>query len=136
MDVLMLLVALSQAPRRVAPDAPSAVQPVYREIKAGEERVEGLLQRVECPPGRPVTFVVKLKDRVVKYQAPRLDAVEYIAHTPDFRGPMSCGGPKFSNPLMRNRRRGLGPDARSNRRNPPLPRSLRPAHRQSPAYRG
>jgi hypothetical protein len=92
MSLLMLLLALSQAPRRVAPDAPSVVQPIYREIKAGEERVEGLLQRVECPPGRPVTFVVKLKDRVAKYQAPRLDAVDYIAHTPDFRGPMSCGG--------------------------------------------
>jgi hypothetical protein len=91
-DVLMLLVALSQQPRRVAPDAPAVVQPVYREIKTGEERVEGLLQRVECPPGRPVTFIVKLKDRVAKYQAPRLDAVEYIAHTPDFKGPMSCGG--------------------------------------------
>jgi hypothetical protein len=84
--------ATPQEPRRVTPDASPAEKPVYRELKEGEQRVEGLLQRVECPAGRPVTFVVKLKDRVAKYQAPRLDAVEYIAYTPDFKGPMSCGG--------------------------------------------
>ena len=67
---------MPQEPRRVVPGAPAEVKPVYRELKQGEERVEGLLQRVECPTGRPVTFVVKLKDRVAKYQAPRLDAVE------------------------------------------------------------
>jgi hypothetical protein len=97
--LLSLFIALAlqapstpQEPRRVTPDGPPVVKPIYRELKPGEERVEGLLQRVECPPGRPVTFVVKLKDRVGKYQASRLDAVEYIAYTPDFKGPMSCGG--------------------------------------------
>ena len=99
MILLSLVIALAlQAqstppePRRVTPDGPPVVKPIYRELKPGEERVEGLLQRVECPSGRPVTFVVKLKDRAAKYQAPRLDAVEYIAYTPDFKGPMSCGG--------------------------------------------
>ena len=99
MHLLSLVIALAlqaqsppQEPRRVTPDGPPAVKPIYRELKQGEERVEGLLQRVECPYGRPVTFVVKLKDRVAKYQASRLDAVEYIAYTPDFKGPMSCGG--------------------------------------------
>jgi hypothetical protein len=76
------------------------VKPIYREVKRGEERVDGLLQRVECPPGRPVTFVVKLKDRVMKFQAPRLDAVEYIAHTRDFKGPMSCGGRMAGDPVL------------------------------------
>ena len=80
-----------QEPRRVS-GASNEEKPTYRTPKSGEERDEGLLQRVECPSGRPVTFVVKQKDRVVKYEAPRLDAVEYIAHTPDFKGPMSCGG--------------------------------------------
>jgi hypothetical protein len=46
-----------------------------------------------------VTFVMKLQDRVAKYQAPRLDAVEYIAHTPDFKGPMSCGGRGRGDPV-------------------------------------
>lgn len=107
MDFLMLLVTLfvsspsaSQEPRRVVPGATSIVRPVYRDMKPGEQRVEGLLQRVECPTGRPVTFIVKLKDRVAKYQAPRLDAVEYIAHTPDFKGPMMCGGRMAGDPVF------------------------------------
>jgi hypothetical protein len=103
---LILVVTLSMQPpatppepRRVTPEASPAEKPVYRELNPGEQRIEGLLQRVECPTGRPVTFVVRLKDRVAKYQAPRLDAVEYIAYTPDFRGPMSCGGRAPGDPV-------------------------------------
>ena len=98
MELLTVLVALfvqssaTQEPRRVVPGSSPDVKPIYREVKSGEERVEGLLQRVDCPYRRPVTFWVKLKDRVGKYQAPRLDAVEYIAHSADFKGPMTCGG--------------------------------------------
>lgn len=91
--------ATPQEPRRVTPEASPVEKPVYRELKQDEQRVEGLLQRVECPTGRPVTFVVKLKDRVAKYQASRLDAVEYIAYTPDFKGPMSCGGRAPGDPV-------------------------------------
>lgn len=88
------------APRRVTPGPAAAAQPTYREVKPGERRVEGSLLRVECPPGRPVTFVLKVKDRVAKYQAPRLDGVEYIAHTPDFKGPMTCGGRMPGDPVF------------------------------------
>jgi hypothetical protein len=105
MDIVLLFItlslqaqSLSQEPRRVTPDT-SVEKPIYRELKEGEQRIEGLLQRVECPTGGPVSFVVKLKDRVAKYQAPRLDAVEYIAHTPDFKGPMSCGGRGGGDPV-------------------------------------
>ena len=107
MHALMVLVTLipptqttSREPLRVVHGAAPIVKPVYREVKPGEVRIEGLLQRVECPPGRPVTFVVKSKDRIAKYQAPRLDAVEYIAHTPDFRGPMVCGGRMPGDPVF------------------------------------
>jgi hypothetical protein len=107
MDALTLVMILllqppsaPPEPRRVVPQATPLEKPVYREVKPGEQRVEGLLQRVECPAGRPVTFVVKLKDSVAKYQAPRLDAVEYIAHTADFKGPMSCGGRGKGDPVL------------------------------------
>ena len=79
-------------PRRVVPGEQSETKTIYRELKPGEERVEGQLQRIVCPPGKPVTFVVKAKDKVVTYSAARLDAVDYIAHNPSFRGPVSCGG--------------------------------------------
>jgi len=96
--LVVSLQAPQQEPRRVSP--PSGTRPAYRELKEGEHRVEGLLQRVECPAGRPVTFVVKIQDGVGKYQAPRLDDVEYIAHTPDFKGPMSCGGRGAGDPVL------------------------------------
>jgi hypothetical protein len=104
MYLVTLLVAVSlqatpPAPLRVNPEAPPVTKTVYRELKPGEERVDGLLQRVDCPPGRPVTFIMKVKDGVAKYQAPRLDAVDYIAHTPSFRGPMTCGGRMPGDPV-------------------------------------
>jgi hypothetical protein len=88
-----------QDPIRVVPGT-SEVKLVYRKLKAGEQRVEALLQRIECPTGRPVTFILKGKDRVLKYQAPRLTAVEYIAYTPDFNGRVSCGGRTPAEPVI------------------------------------
>lgn len=99
MRVLLLLTVLSNGPQtppagplRVVPDAAPQTKTIYRPLQPGEQRVDGLLRRIECPPGRPVTFILQLKDKPAKYSAPRLDAVEYIAHTSDFRGPVSCGG--------------------------------------------
>jgi hypothetical protein len=99
---LLIVAALQASPGnllRVSPESSPVPKIVYREIQPDEKRVEGLLQRVDCPPGRPVTFIMKVKDGVAKYQAPRLDAVEYIAHTPSFRGPMTCGGRMAGDPV-------------------------------------
>jgi hypothetical protein len=96
MSVLVVLslqpVFAAQAPRRVDPTRPSTVTPVYREAQKDESVMEGLLQRVECPRGRAVLFTLRVKDAVERFEAARLGEVEYIAHTPDFKGPMSCGG--------------------------------------------
>jgi hypothetical protein len=107
MGMLILLVAVSmgassspQAPRHVAPGRPGITKPVYRELQPGEQQVEGLLLRVDCRRDRPVIFAVKVKDRVAMYQAPKLGAVEYIAHTPDFKGPMECGGRMPGDPVL------------------------------------
>lgn len=95
---ILLLVLLAQgeqgaAPPRVVPGAAPEVKTIYRELKAGEQRVDALLRRIECPPGRPVSFVLQRKDKsVAKYAAPALGSVEFIAHRPDFRGPVTCGG--------------------------------------------
>ena len=93
--VLALLTLQSQPseePPRVPSGGSSETKTIYREIKPGEERVDALLQRIECPPGKPVTFVLKLKDRVAKYQAPRLDAVDYISHNSRVGSRVGCGG--------------------------------------------
>jgi hypothetical protein len=97
MIACVLLLALSlqsgtTAPRRVNPTSTDTTTPIYRELREGESRVEGLLQRVECPANRPVSFVVRVKDQPERFEARTLADVEYIAHTPDFKGPMTCGG--------------------------------------------
>ena len=82
-----------QGQLRVTPGSEPETKTIYRALKQGEQRVEGFLRRIECPPGRPVTFVLNLPDnKPAKYSAPSLQSVEFIAHTPDFRGPVSCGG--------------------------------------------
>ena len=84
---------IEQQPLRVVPGATPETRTLYRPLKTGEQRIEGALRRIECPPGRPVTFVLQLPDKTpAKYSAPTLGSVEYIAHTPTFRGPVSCGG--------------------------------------------
>jgi hypothetical protein len=102
-SVLLLLLLQSssppQEPRRVDPARPSTVSPAYREPGKGETVVEGVLRRVECPRGRPVLFTLRVKDAVERFEAPQLRDVEYIAHTPDFKGPMACGGRGKGDPV-------------------------------------
>jgi hypothetical protein len=91
--VMLAQAPIDQGPVRVVPGATPETRTIYRPLKAGEERVEALLRRIECPAGRPVTFVVQMPDKTpAKYSAPTLGSVDYIAHTPTFRGPVSCGG--------------------------------------------
>ena len=95
-SVLLVLVLQSapatQEPLRVDPTKPSTESRIYREPRKGESVMIGLLQRVECPRGRPVRFTMRVKDAVERFEAPRLSDVDFIAHTPDFKGPMTCGG--------------------------------------------
>ena len=91
--VLLAQAPIDQGPVRVVPGAQPETTTLYRALKPGEQRVEGQLRRIECPPGRAVTFVLQLPDKTpARYSAPTLGSVEYIAHTPTFRGPVSCGG--------------------------------------------
>lgn len=91
--VLLAQTPIGQGPVRVVPGAESETRTVHRAARAGEQRVEARLRRIECPARRPVTFVLQMPDgKPAKYSAPTLGSVEYIAHTPTFRGPVSCGG--------------------------------------------
>src|SRR3954464_4409381 len=81
-----------QEPIRVVPGAEPDTKTMYRAVKQGEQRVEGLLRRIESPPGPPVSFMRRVKNKPMRVSAPTLTSVEYIAHRPDFRGPVTCGG--------------------------------------------
>lgn len=90
---LLVLVAgfLLQQPARVSGHEGKDV-PLYRKVQPGEQRAEGLLRRINCPGKGPVTFVVKQKDTVVQYIAPRLTSVDFIVYRKDLPGPMTCQG--------------------------------------------
>jgi len=81
-----------QNPQRAVPDGKSETLPVYRHVQPGETRVEGLLRRIDCPAGRPVVFNLQVNGKPARYSAPTLGSVDFIAHDPDFRGPVQCGG--------------------------------------------
>jgi hypothetical protein len=80
-------------PERQDSDAsppPSREQTVYRTVGAGEQRVEGLLERMDCSAKR-IEFVVKLPDRVARFQAASLGAIEFISYRTDLQGSVACG---------------------------------------------
>ena len=89
---LSLALLFWQNPPRVVPNSTSETVPVYRPVQPGETRVEGLLRRIDCPGGRPVVFNLQVNGKPARYTAPTLGSVEFIAHDPGFRGPVSCGG--------------------------------------------
>lgn len=66
-------------------------RPLFRELKPGEERTEGILDRFECVQGRGVTFSVKAGDTVVSATAPTFDDIEFITYRDDLGGSVTCG---------------------------------------------
>ena len=106
MDLLSVLLVVTlqaattaQEPLRVEQTKQPVVRPVYRQPATDEAVIEGLLQRVDCPRGRPVRFTLRVKEAVERFEAPQLGDVDYIAHTPDFKGPMTCGGRGKGDPV-------------------------------------
>lgn len=65
-------------------------EPVFRKTRPGEERVDGLLQRIECSRRGAVTFVLRSEDHTVRLSAPRLKDVEFITYRDDLTGDVKC----------------------------------------------
>lgn len=72
-------------------DAPPGFRPLFRELKAGEERVEGTLERIECVTGKGVTFHVTTAEGAFSATAPKFDGVAFITYRSDLTGSISCG---------------------------------------------
>ncbi len=70
---------LAQQPVRV-PDSDGQERPVYRALRPGEQRAEGLLRRIVCPARGPVTLMVKQKGAVAQYTAPQLTAIDFVVY--------------------------------------------------------
>ena len=72
-----------------APDAPG--RPVFRELQAGEERLEGVLERIECLRGGGAVFHLRAGGVAVPVTTPKMNDVDYIVYRDDLRGNVECG---------------------------------------------
>lgn len=77
-------------PATDGPPPPARVRWVFRELKDGEQRTDGRLERIECA-GTRVDFLVRTEDSVVRFHADSFDRVEFISYRTDLQGTVSCG---------------------------------------------
>lgn len=71
--------------------------PVYRALNAGENRLEGMLDRLECRPGGSLLFHVAGSDGEVPLAAATFAGVAFISYRDDLTGSVSCG--PFKEPM-------------------------------------
>lgn len=73
-----------------APSPPASISPVFRDLKAGEQRIEGLLARIECSRGAAV-FHVRTAEGPARASAARMTDVDFITYRDDLSGSVGCG---------------------------------------------
>lgn len=74
-----------------------AVRPLFRQLKSGEQRLEGTLEAIECVAGKGVTFRVKTAAETVALTSPYFTSVEFITYRKDLTGSIQCG--KLASPM-------------------------------------
>jgi hypothetical protein len=77
-------------PRRQDDGRPKFV-PDFRQLRAGEQRFEATLERIDCAPGSPAVFRVIEPDAPERLAAARLGDVDFISYRDDVRGGVNCG---------------------------------------------
>jgi hypothetical protein len=73
-----------------APARGRDVQWVFRVLQPGEVRVEGTLERIECPRVG-IVLHVRQADRTTRFAADNFDAIEFLAYRDDLSGRIECG---------------------------------------------
>jgi hypothetical protein len=73
------------APRDEAP----GLVPAFRKLAPGEERTEGLLERVECSSARAILHV-RVQDAIERFSAPALESIIFISHRTDLPRMVYC----------------------------------------------
>jgi tetratricopeptide (TPR) repeat protein len=66
------------------------VRPIFRTIEAGEQRTEGILERITCAaPG--AMLEVRSDGILLKFAVSRLDQVDFISYRQSLTGAIGCG---------------------------------------------
>jgi hypothetical protein len=71
--------------------------PIFRTVQAGEQRFEGVLERIECPGGAPVRFLVREATGLTPIEVARMADVDFISYRDDLTGGVQCG--PFKEPM-------------------------------------
>jgi len=72
------------------PAAPAIVLDLRR-LRSGEERVAGMLARIDCDRKKGVTFHVRVDSRTEEYRTARFEDVEFVSYRDDLIGDVKCG---------------------------------------------
>jgi tetratricopeptide (TPR) repeat protein len=77
-------------PDRDRPRAEDAVfQPIYRKVLDGEQRSQGLLERIDCTR-QAVVLHLRTGETLTRFSAPRIEAIDFITYREDLQGPIKC----------------------------------------------
>ena len=68
----------------------AGVMPVFREPKAGEERVAGWLTAIECGQ-KGVVLVARVDGKPLRVHADRFESIDFITYRDDLSGSINCG---------------------------------------------
>jgi tetratricopeptide (TPR) repeat protein len=83
------------------------LQPGFRKLLDGEQRTEGLLERVECSR-RGITLHVRTGDGTTRFSAPRFEAIDFISYRDDI-GQITCQPREPADPVYVTWRRPVAP---------------------------
>jgi len=65
-------------------------RPAYRPLQAGEQRLDGMLERIDCPAGKPAVFHVRTATESIELEA-AMGEVQFVTFRDDLTGGVSCG---------------------------------------------
>jgi hypothetical protein len=71
--------------------------PDFRTVQTGEQRSEGVLERIDCPAGAAARFMVRDASGLTPYEVVKMADVDFISYRGDLTGGVSCG--PFKEPM-------------------------------------
>jgi hypothetical protein len=71
--------------------------PAYRQVQSGEQRLEGTLERIDCPAGAAARFMVRDASGLTPLEVAKMADVDFISYRGDLTGGVSCG--PFKEPM-------------------------------------
>ena len=78
---------------------PERAVAVFRELKTGEQRIEGALEKIECAVGGKVTLLVRHGGELKRFAAVEFSEVEFITYRDEQGRAINCGDRKPPDPV-------------------------------------